>query len=113
LNPCTLWTTLTQYFDTALNRANVVLYEIQRLIGLRLDADVLPSKFISNFNDSMLRLTKNKAKLAADNDTLRALLLVAIQDDSFDPVREAIIENLSLLSSSSSMKSEIVNSLWR
>jgi len=25
LNPCTLWTTLTQYVDTALNRANVVL----------------------------------------------------------------------------------------
>ena len=70
LNPCTLWATLTQYFDTALNQANVALYEIQHLIGLQLDADVLPSKFISDFNDSMLHLTKNKAKLAADNDTL-------------------------------------------
>jgi len=62
---------LTEYFDTALNRANVVLYKIQHLIGLRLDVDVLPSKFISDFNDSMLHLTKNKAMLAADNDTLR------------------------------------------
>jgi len=53
LSPCTLWSTLTQYFDTALNRANVVLYEIQHFIGLRLDADVLPSKFISDFNDSV------------------------------------------------------------
>ncbi len=79
LNPCTLWATLIQYSDTALNRANVVLYEIQHLISLQLDADVLPSKFISDFNDSLLCLSKNKAKLAADNDTLRALLLVVIQ----------------------------------
>ena len=93
LDPCVLWSTLTKYFDTALNRANVVLYEIQRLLGLRLDADILPSKFISDFNDSILRLSKNHAALAADNDTLRALLLVAIQDDAFDPVREIIIKS--------------------
>ena len=41
---------------------------------------------------AFLRLKKNKAGLATDTDTLRVLLLVAIQDDQFEPVRDTIVK---------------------
>ena len=50
------------------------------------------SSFVSDFRDCLQRLRKNKAKLAEDKDTLRALLLVAIQDDAFETVRDAIVQ---------------------
>ena len=62
------------------NHANVVLFEVKRLLSLRLDADVMPTKFIVDFNECLLWLKKNKDGLVTDTDTLRALLLVAIQD---------------------------------
>ena len=42
--------------------------------------------------NAFLRLKKNKAGLAMDMDTLRALLLVAIQDEQFEPVRDTIVK---------------------
>ena len=80
------------WYDTAVNQANVVLFEVKRLLNLRLDADTLPTRFISDFRESLLWLRKNKAGLADDTDTLRALLLVAIQDDQFEQVRDTIIK---------------------
>lgn len=88
-----LWTVLESYYDTDLNRANVVLFEVKRLLGLRLDASISATAFISDFNDSVLRLSKSNATIASDNDTLRALLLVAIQDESFDTVRDEIVRD--------------------
>lgn len=38
-------------------------------------------------------LRKNKAKVADDDQTLRALLLVVIQDELFESVRDNIIKN--------------------
>jgi hypothetical protein len=90
--PMALWTELESYYNTALNRANVVLFDIRRLLGLRLTQDVAPTTFINNCKDCLQRLRKNNARLAEDNDTLRALLLVAIQDDDFDGVRDAIVQ---------------------
>ena len=87
-----LWSELEAYYNTALNRANVVLFNICRLLSLRLAPDVAPTTFINDFKDCLQRLRKNKARLAEDNDTLRALLLVAIQDDDFDGVRDAIVQ---------------------
>ena len=37
-------------------------------------------------------LKKNKAGLATDMDTLRALLLVVIQDEQFEPVQDMIVK---------------------
>ena len=37
-------------------------------------------------------MRKNKAKVADDEQTLRALLLVAIQDESFESIRDNILE---------------------
>lgn len=90
--PMILWSELESYYNTALNRANVVLYNIRRLLSLRLTADVAPTTFINDFKDCLQRLRKNDARLADDSDTLRALLLVAIQDDDFDGVRDAIVQ---------------------
>jgi hypothetical protein len=56
-----------------------------------LNPDLSGSSFVSNFQDCLQRLRKNKAQLAEDTDTLRALLLVAIQDDAFDTVRDSIV----------------------
>ena len=52
----------------------------------------MPTKFISDFNECLLWLKKNKAGLASDTDTLRALLLVAIQDDQFELVQDSIVK---------------------
>lgn len=91
--PATLWSGLAIYYDTAVNRANVTLFEIRRLLKLRLDPDTVPTKFISDFRECMLRLTQSKATLVQDTDTLRALLLVAIQHDDYDAVRDDILKS--------------------
>ena len=92
LDPVALWSGLEEYYDTAVNRANVVLFDVRRLLSIRLDPDVTGSSFVSDFRDCLQRLRKNKAKLVEDKDTLRALLLVAIQDDAFETVRDAILQ---------------------
>lgn len=98
LDPSALWTALEEYYDTALNRANVVLFDIRRLLHLRLDPDTQATKFISSYRECLQRLRKNNARLSEDTDTLRALLLVAIQDDDFEMVRDSIVHkpNLSI-----------------
>lgn len=92
-DPFLLYSDLTGHYDTAINKANVVLFEIRRLLSFRLDPDVLPTKFISDFQESIMRLRKHKAAIADDKDTIRALLLFALQDDAFDSVRDHIIEH--------------------
>ena len=92
LNPTILWSNLLKYYDTDLNRANVVLFEIKRLLVLSLNIDNTPVQFISDFRECLQRLRKSNAKVADDTDTLRALLLVAIQDDSYDSIRDTIVE---------------------
>jgi hypothetical protein len=52
---------------------------------------VTPTSFIANFKECLLHLQKHNAKLAEDTDTLRALLLVAIQDDLFEMIRDNIV----------------------
>ena len=79
-----LWKNIKQWYDTSVNHANVVLFEVKRLLSLCLNADVVPTKFIADFNKCLLWLKKNKAGLATDTDTLWALLLAAIQDDQFE-----------------------------
>ncbi|KAI2497185.1 hypothetical protein MHU86_17333 [Fragilaria crotonensis] len=91
LDPCELWAAIEGYYNTALNRANVVLFDIRRLLNIRLDPDTTATKFISDFRDCLQRLRKNNARLSDDSDTLRALLLVAIQDDDFEMVRDSIV----------------------
>lgn len=39
LVPAPLWSALEGYYNTALNRANVVLFDIRRLLNIRLDPD--------------------------------------------------------------------------
>jgi hypothetical protein len=56
-----------------------------------LDPDVTPTSFIANFKECLLCLQKHNAKLAEDTDTLRALLLVAIQDDQFETIHDNIV----------------------
>jgi hypothetical protein len=75
----------------ALNRANVVLIDIRRLLSLRLTPDTTATKFISDFRVCLQRLRKNNARISDDTDTLLALLLVAIQDDNFEIVRDSMV----------------------
>jgi len=95
-SPSVLWSELITHYDTPLNRANAILYEIRRIFNLRLDASTQPDKFLEEFTNCLNRLTKNKAQLASDKDTLRALLLMAIQDREFDNVRNKIVSDPAL-----------------
>ncbi len=91
LDSVAMWSGLGEYYDTALNRANVVHFDIRRLLSLQLTPDTTDTKFISDFRDCLQRLRKNNARLSDDTDTLRAFLLVAIQDDNFEIVRDSIV----------------------
>lgn len=93
-DPFRLWSDMQAYYDTSINRANVVLFEVKKLLNLRLDPDVAPTSFIADFKECLLRLEKNKAKISEDTNTLCALLLVAIQDDQFETVRDSIVHEL-------------------
>ena len=55
-----------------------------------------PTSFIANFKECLLRLQKHNPKLAEDTDTLRALLLVVIQDDQFETIRDNIVHKPTL-----------------
>jgi hypothetical protein len=81
LDPFQLWSDIVAYYDTDINQANVVLFDVKHLLNLRLDPDVIPTSFIANFKECLLCLQKHNVKLVEDTDTLHALLLVAIQDD--------------------------------
>ncbi len=69
----------------------MVLFDIRRLLNIRLNPDNTATKFLSDFRDCLQRLRKNNARISDDTDTLRALLLVAIQDDDFDIIRDSIV----------------------
>ena len=70
----------------------MVLFEVKNLLSLRLNLDIMPTKLIADFNECLLRLKKNKAGSAMDTDTLRALILVVIQDDQFELVQDTIVK---------------------
>lgn len=86
-----LWHALATYYDTHMEKANATLLEVQKLLQLRLDASMTATQFIADFQGCITNLNHKKAKLAKDNDTLRALLLVAIQDDAYDTIRDRIV----------------------
>ena len=48
-DPSVLWKSIEAWYNTAVNWANVILFEVKRLLNLRLDADTLPTRFISDF----------------------------------------------------------------
>jgi hypothetical protein len=96
LNPFRLWSDIVAYYDTDINPANIDLFDMKHLLNLRSDPDVTPTSFIANFKECLLRLQKHNAKLAEDTDTLRALLLVAIQDDQFETIRDNIVHKPTL-----------------
>ena len=91
-DPYKLWASLSKFYDTSLNRANVVLFEIKRLLKLQLDMATTPVQFISDFRDCLQRLRNNKAKVTNNDHNLRALLLVVIQDESLESIRDNILE---------------------
>ena len=90
--PYTLISSLRKHFDTSLTKSNILLTELQVLLQLRLDADTDPNSFIKEYKDSLLRLGKSDSPSASDKDLHRALLLIAIQDESYDTVRDEILK---------------------
>lgn len=90
-NAYKLWSGLSTYYDTKLERANATLTQVKKILELRLDSSITATEFIADWNECLTTLEKVGASLATDNDTLRALLLVAIQDDSYDTVRDVLV----------------------
>ena len=91
LDPTVLWKTLMSYYDAAINRANVSLYDTRHLLDLTLHPETTPSKFVTEFRGCLQRLCKNNKKIADDEDFIRALILGAIKDDDYNIVRDIII----------------------
>jgi hypothetical protein len=52
LDPFRLWSDIVAYYDTDINRANIVLFDVKNLLNLRLDPDVTPTSFIANFKSA-------------------------------------------------------------
>jgi hypothetical protein len=96
LNPFRLWSDIVAYYDTDINRANIILFDVKHLLNFRFDPDVTPTSFIANIKECLLGLQKHNAKLAEDMDTLHALLLFAIQDDQFETIRDNIVHKPTL-----------------
>ena len=88
-----LWVSLAAYYDTPVNRANINVYEIRRLFCLVLNESTAATTFIADMRTCLQRLKSHKAKIGEDLDTLWAFLLIAIQDDDFDSVRDSILES--------------------
>lgn len=97
------------YYDTSLNRINIVLVNIKRLLILQLDMATTPVQIIFYPRNYLQRLRKNKAKVADDGQILRDLLLVAIHDKSFESIRDNIIEkqNVPLMYSFATLEKSI------
>ena len=93
LDPTLLWNGFEEYYNTDRNRANVVFMDTMCLLNLRLTPDTEATKFISDFRNCLQRLRKNKARLVEDDATLCVVLLRAIQDDTFEVVRDKIVTN--------------------
>ena len=54
-DPVALWEGLEAYNNTAMTRANAVLFDVCRILSIRLDPDVSGSSFVSDFCDCLQR----------------------------------------------------------
>ena len=53
LDPSIVWLVLETYYNTALNRVNMVLFDTRRVFHLCLAPDKTASKFISDYRDCL------------------------------------------------------------
>jgi hypothetical protein len=96
LNAFLLWTRITQEYETDTNKLNQSLYMVQRLLGIKLTKDIPVSQFRDNFRTQWLEYRKINPIMANEKDFLRPLMLMSLQDDSYDKVREKILADPSL-----------------
>jgi hypothetical protein len=96
LNASNLWTRITQEYETDTNKLNQSLYMVQRLLGLKLTKDIPVSQFRDNFRTQWLEYRKINPIMANEKDFLRPLMMMSLQDDSYDKVREKILADPSL-----------------
>jgi hypothetical protein len=59
LDPFWLSSDIVAYYDTDINRANIILFDVKHLLNLQLDPDVTPTSFIANFKECILCLQKH------------------------------------------------------
>lgn len=90
-DPYVLWQKLSAEYDTEANKMNIALYLVRHLYEMKLDCSTTPSKFRSEFNDLWLQLKQANPNLAVEADFIRPVMLMAIQDDDYNIVREKII----------------------
>ena len=92
-DPYKLLLNLRTHFDTSLTKSNILLTELLVLLNLRLDAGTDPNEFIKDYRASLLKLTKSDSPVATDKDFHRAILLMSLQDDSYETVRDEILSS--------------------
>jgi hypothetical protein len=90
--PAKLWNAIEEYYNTNLNTAGVVIARLRELLTLKLTADMTATKFIERWRRCTNRLRETGAGLGTCKLSQQALLLVAIQDDEYDCIRDNIIK---------------------
>ena len=91
-----LWQRLTKDYDTEANKLNVSLYLVQRLMDIKLTKSVPVLQFRNKFRDTWLEYKQVNPRMAVEPDFIRPLMLMAVQDDDYDLIRESIIADPSL-----------------
>jgi hypothetical protein len=91
-SPAKLWKAIEEYYNTNLNTAGVVISRLRELLTLKLTADITATKFIERWRRCTNRLRETGAGLGTCKLSQQALLLVAIQDDDYDCIRDSIIK---------------------
>jgi hypothetical protein len=93
ISPVKLWNAIEEYYNTKLNTAGVVISRLCELLTLKLTADVTATKFFERWRRCTNRLRETGTGLGTCKLSQQTLLLVAIQDDDYDCVRDAIIKD--------------------
>ena len=93
LNPFVLWQSIMGRFDNPTNQAGFLLKHINILMDLRLDSSTTATKFIAEFENTLLKLRSYGANVAEDAIVLKAFLLRAIQDDEYKSTQYYILSH--------------------
>jgi gag-polypeptide of LTR copia-type len=91
-----LWSLLTKEFETDTNKLNQSLYMVQKLLNLKLTKDIPVAQFRNDFRTQWLEYRNMNAKMADEKDFIRPLMLMSLQDDTYDKVREKILRDPNL-----------------
>ena len=92
-NAYKLWSDVLSHYKHMDSGDNQILLSLRDMLTLKLTADVDAQQFYNDFKVIINRLTELNSSLVREKPFIRAILLNAIQDESYDMVRNYITKN--------------------